>query len=100
MLIVGGLAVLIVGAALAAGELEAMEEFSGTTGGESALHPAARATKTSPAAGRSISSTIRPLEESYRLLGLPNVLPDTKMKLTGQATCGMVGGCVRCSFSS
>ena len=67
VLIVGGLPVLILGAAVAAGELEAMEEFSGTTGGESAPHPAARATKTSPAAGRSISSTIRPLGESLPL---------------------------------
>ena len=91
---------LIVDAAVAAGELEAMGELSGTTGGESTLHPAARANTASPTVGRSISSTIRPLEESYRLLGLPNVLPDTKMKLTGLATCGMVGGCVRCSFSS
>ena len=64
MLIVGA-AVPIVGAAVPAGELEAMEEFPGTTGGESALQPAARATKTSPAAGRSISSTIRPLEDFY-----------------------------------
>ena len=56
---------LIVGDAVEAGELEAMEELSGTTGGESTLHPAARANKASPAVGRSISSTIRPLEKSY-----------------------------------
>src|SRR5215213_4817149 len=60
-----GLTVLIVDAAVAAGELEAMGKLSGTTGGESTLHPAARANKTSPTAARSISSTIRPLEESY-----------------------------------
>jgi hypothetical protein len=57
--------VLIVGAAVTAGELEAMEELSGITGGESTLHPAVRAKKASPTAGRSISSTIRLLEKSY-----------------------------------
>jgi hypothetical protein len=58
-----GLAVLIVGVAVAAGALEAIAEFSGT-GGESTLHPAARANKASPAAGRSITSTIRPFVQS------------------------------------
>jgi hypothetical protein len=45
----------VVGVAVAAGEVAATDGFSGRTDGESTLHPAVRANKASPTAGRRIS---------------------------------------------